>query len=344
MNEIEVLYEKIVEKLNYNEKNSCKLYIYTPNGFIEYKKYYSKDTLSLAIKIKENRNQVLLEILNQLKIKYILTNENKYYTVIEIQKDKNYIILDYVVDSHIIIPKSFLDKFGYRTIDGMKIDYLDIVDNSISSKKTKEYKVEYGYYSKYIEDLLNNKFETKIANITKEVNKLKNRKSNELLLTKELLEDIYNFFDVTTYRNIKFLEKVNNNSLSSSIIGDYSHNQLLEEIFMNRYTHVYKGLKVNFIINKTNRDFIINDTMISWISCDKGNEIIIMPLNKKVCVALLQEEYYKKYIVNGKLYYMNIEDEKEVEMVNRYIYKFAKDNNENVIGTKSELETLQRKC
>ena len=126
-------------------------------------------------------------------------------------------------------------------------------------------------------------------------------------------------------------------------MGGYSHNQLLEDIFMNQYTHVYKGLKVNFIINKTNRDFIINDTMISWISCDKGNEIIIMPLNKKVCVALLQEEYYKKYIVNGKLYYMNIEDEKEVEMVNRYIYRFAKDNNENVIGTKSELETLQRK-
>ena len=34
---------------------------------------------------------------------------------------------------------------------------------SIKSKKTKEYKTEYGYYSKFIEDILNNNFE-KIPN------------------------------------------------------------------------------------------------------------------------------------------------------------------------------------
>ena len=37
---------------------------------------------------------------------------------------------------------------------------------------------------------------------------------------------------------------------------------------------------------------------------------------------------------------MNIENEEDVEMINRHIYKFAKKNSENIIGTKYELEVL----
>lgn len=339
-NNIEKLYERIILNLNEDEKNHCGLYVYTVHGFTEYKKYHSKETLSLRLKIKENRKNILLQILENIDIEYKISNDNKYYMVIEINKEKNYIILDYVVNSHVIIPNSFLERFGYRTMDGMKVDYIDVNDISIKSKKTKEYKTEYGYYSKIIEDILNNNFETKIAMISKEINDFRNKKSKEVLFSKEKIEDIYNFFDVTTYRNVKFLNQVNQGSISSSIMGDYTHDQLMEFIFSNDVPHVYEGLKFNVIINKTKRDFIINDTMIASVICDNGNEIIIMPINKKECLALMTEEYYKKYIVNGKLYFMNIEDEKEVEMINRYIYRFAKMNKENVIGPKNELENL----
>ena len=54
----------------------------------------------------------------------------------------------------------------------------------------------------------------------------------------------------------------------------------------------------------------------------------------------MQEEYYKKYVIGNKLYFMNIEDESEVEMINRYIFRYAKKNKENVIGSKNELEIL----
>jgi len=340
MNEIEKLYGIIMAKLNEVERKYSELYIYTPKGFAEYKRYHSKETLSLVLKIRENRKTNVLQILVGLDVKYKITSDNKYHSILEINKDKNYIILDYVVNSHVIIPNSFLEHFGYRTMAGMKVDYLDTSDKRIKSEKTKEYKTEYGYYSKFIEEILNNDFETKIAMITKEIHDFKNNKCEEILLTKDKIECIYNFFDVTTYRNIKFLNQVNQGSVSSLIIGDYTHNQLMDFIFNNNFPHVFEGLKVNIIINKTDRDFIINDTMISSIVCDNGNEIVIMPINKKECLALLPEDYYKKYVVNGKLYFMNIKDEKEVEMVNRYIYKFAKENKENVIGSKEELEML----
>lgn len=273
---------------------------------------------------------------------YKIINDNKYYVVIEINKNRNYIILDYVVNSHITIPNSFLEHFGYRTNEGIKVNYIDINNKKIKSQKTKKYKAEYGYYSKLIEDILNNNFETKMAMITKEINDFRNRKNLEVLFTKEKIEDIYSFFDVTTYRNTKILKQVNEESIASKIMGDMTHDQFMSFIFSKDFPHVYKGMKFNIIINKTQRDFIINDSMISSIVCDNGNEII-MPINKKECLDLLPEEYYKKYYINGELYFMNIENEEDVEMINRYIYRFSKKNNENIIGTKNELEILLKK-
>lgn len=339
--DVEKLYEKIKEKLNEDEKNNSGLYIYVSSTFIEYKTEYSKDTLSIIIKIKENRKNNIIQILENLYLNYKIIIENKYYIVIEILENKNYIILEFVVNSHIIIPNSFLEHFGYRTKEGMKVDYIDINDKKIKCKKTKSYKAEYGYYSKFIEDILNNKFETKISLITKEINEFRNRRNKEVLFTKEKIEDIYDFFEITTYRNTKILKKVNEKFAFRQIIGDITHNQLISYILRNNFLHIYKKMKFNIIINKTQRDFVINDSMISSIVCDDGNEIIIMPINKKECLALLPEEYYKKkYYINGELHFMNIENEQYVENINRYIYRFAKIENENVIGTKSELEVL----
>ena len=34
--------------------------------------------------------------------------------------------------------------------------------------------------------------------------------------------------------------------------------------------------------------------MISEISCDEGNKVIILPISKKICLELIEEEYYNK--------------------------------------------------
>ena len=237
-NDIEKLYEKMKEELNENERENSGLYIYTPNGFVECKTYYNKDTLSIRIKIKENRRSSILQILEKLNLNYKIINDNKYYVVIDINKNRNYIILDYVVNSHITIPNSFLEHFGYRTNEGIKVNYIDINNKKIKSQKTKKYKAEYGYYSKLIEDILNNNFETKMAMITKEINDFRNRKNLEVLFTKEKIEDIYSFFDVTTYRNTKILKQVNEESIASKIMGDMTHDQFMSFIFSKDFPHV----------------------------------------------------------------------------------------------------------
>jgi len=340
MKNIEQIYQEILKNVSEIERKNSEYIIYTENGFTKYQEYYNEDTLSLNIKIKENRKTAFIDIINKLKVEYKITNDNKYYTVFELKEKSNYIIINYVVNSHITIPNSFLEHFGYKTNEGMKVDYIDINDKKIKSKKTKEYKTEYGYYNKLIEDILNNNFETKIAMITKEIHDFRNRKNPKVLFTKENVEYIYSFFDVTTYRNTKILEQVNEESIASKIIGDMTHDQFMSFIFTEDFPHVYKGMKFNIIINKTQRDFIINDSMISSILCDNGNEIIIMPINKKESFALLSEEYYKKYYINGELHFMNMENEEDVGMINKYIFKQAEQRKENVIGTKKELEIL----
>ena len=165
------------------------------------------------------------------------------------------------------------------TINGMTVDYIDMSSMEIKSKKTKEYGAIYGYYSKFIEDKLSSDFETNISRLTKDMHLFRNKKLNNIDLTANKIEYIYDFFDVTTYRNL--LKQVNEQSLSSILIGEYTHDQLMQLVLTEKFPHVYKGLKFNVIINKTDRDFIISDTMISSVYCDNGNELVVMPINKK---------------------------------------------------------------
>lgn len=344
MDNIEEIYQEIFNNLNEDERENSEYLIYVRNGFVPYKEYHRKDTLSLNIKIKENRKQEIINILKKLNVKYNIKNENNYYIIFEIIKGKNYIVCDYVVNSHITIPQSFLKHFARRSIDGaLVVDYIDIITMDIGEKRVKKYGAKYGYYSKVVEKYLSDNFESKIAGIVKEINGFRNKKVNNLNFTKEMIEDIYSFFDITSYRNPRMLEGFNEESLSSQLVGGYSHDNMIGFIANRKIPHIFEGWKFNIIINKTDRDFVINDTMISSISCDNKNEVVILPINRKECLALMQEEYYKKYVVDNKLYFMNIEEDANVEMINRYIFRYAKNNNENIIGTKKELEILLKR-
>ena len=225
---IEEIFNKILKRINEEERKNSGYYLYTENGFIKYQDYFNKKTLSLNIKIIENRKQDIIEILNGLNVKYKITNDNENYIVLEIKENCNYIICEYVVNSHVTIPKSFLRHFGRKSKDGMIVDYIDMDCMTIESKKAKEYGAVYGYYNKFIEKYLSDNFETKIGNIRKEINNFRNNEIENLNFSKEKLEDIYNFFDITTYRNPKMLEQLNASSLSSKLIGGYDHNHLLQ--------------------------------------------------------------------------------------------------------------------
>ena len=58
----------------------------------------------------------------------------------------------------------------------MVVDYIDIKTKQIKSKKVKNYGAEYAYYDRETEEFLSKNFETRIANINKEIDKFRNKK------------------------------------------------------------------------------------------------------------------------------------------------------------------------
>lgn len=312
--------------------------MYINNRFIKYNEIFEKDNLCLNIKLKENRVENLFKILDHLKLNYKICNENKYYRVIELIQDKNYIIIDFVVESHVIIPQSFLKKFGYKSKHGYMIDYIDYKDGQIKTKNVKEYGAIYGYYDKYIEDKLSSDFEDKIGLVRKKLYEFsKENIQSMILLDRKIIMD---FIDITTYRNPKTLEEFNKNSTTSALVGGYDHNFLLQEIMSGIFSNIYGDMGISFIINETKINFIINDSMLSSIIVDRGNEILILPISTKICIVLMEKEYLKKYMVNGDFYYIKISDKNEVENIDGSIYRTAVYNKENVIGDSMVLKKL----
>lgn len=343
MSYIKDIYKSILKELNQEESSHAEFGVYQSNNFIKNTVGNTEYNSSLNLKIKENRKQSVVDVLNKLSKGHIV-EENKYKMVYEIKKGKNYVICDYVVNSHVTIPQSFLKHFGRKDDTGaMVVDYIDIKTKKIKSKKVKDYGAEYAYYDRETEEFLSKNFETRIANINKEIDKFRNGKITNIKLTEKIKSDIYNFFLITLYRNPKSLKIFNEESLSSKLLGGIDHNEMLKLIRKIKYENFFKKFKINIIINKTNRDFIINDTMISRISVEKSNPIIIIPINKKECLALLEKNYSRRYYINGEFYYMNPVDENAIEDMNKQIYMFAKYYNENVIGSKDELEILLNK-
>lgn len=343
MSYIENIYKSILKELNQEESSYAEFGVYQSNSFIKNMVDNTKDNLSLNLKIKENRKQSVVDVLNRLSKGHIV-EENKYKIVYEIKKEKNYVICDYVVNSHVTIPRSFLKHFGRKDSSGAKVvDYIDIDTKQIKSKKVKEYGAKYAYYDKEIEDFLSENFESKFGEVKTLIYDLIKEKELSIELTEEIKSVIYGFFLITLYRNPKSLKFVNEESLASKLLGGIDHNEMLKLVRTIKHENFFEKFKINIMINKTNRDFIINDTMISRISVEKSNPIIIIPINKKECLALLEKNYSRRYYINGEFYYMNPVDENAIEDINKQIYMFAKYYNENVIGSKNELEILLNK-
>ena len=199
---IKEVYDKISKFLNEEEKNDFN------NTII--------NNELLIIRIKERRkNEIILQLRNIIP-NYEIVEENKYWT--KIKKNKNYIILEYVVDSHILIPSSFLEKFGYKELGVKKIDYIDINSKTIKSEKINKYNVQYGYYNKKVEKMLNEKFEKIIGEIR---SKLKRwvKKTGMLEIKQDEIKTVVNFFLITWLRNPKRIKEYNEHSLTSEIVG-----------------------------------------------------------------------------------------------------------------------------
>lgn len=191
----------------------------------------------------------------------------------------------------------------------------------------------------YFEKYLSYNYENGLGKLIKKIEPFVYDKEENLIL-----EDIYNIiekmFRMALFRNPRFIESVNSESLSSILIdGGYDGEHIA--MMMEDMNHNFlKDMKIFIMTNKTSMGLITLKSMISNVSIN-GYQSMILPLDPKFAIMIVPEEYYKnrigEYGVNS---YMTVEDDKILLLLNKTIYEYAKYYKEDVIGNKKDLEEV----
>lgn len=248
-----------------------------------------------------------------------------------------------VENSHIQITKGILKGFAFKTDDGFKVHYLDMKDLEIKEAKIKLLGSKKFYYNESNEKYLGG-IETKFGEVATKIKNFEKNKIKHITLNKNDLQDIKNFFEYTFIRSEKVLQEVNKYSVVSKIIGDINHNLLIDMTKENKKVLSYfNEFKINIIINKTTANFVVPRSVYYVLKkASNKREMYIMPLNKKVAIAMLYKEDFPKFIDNGNLYYLSINDESSILNLNEMAVKYEKNsNNQFVVGELDELIRLR---
>ena len=248
-----------------------------------------------------------------------------------------------VENSHIQITKGILKGFAFKTDDGFKVHYLDMKDLEIKKEKIKLLGSEKFYYNESNEKYLAG-IETKFGEVATKIKNFEKNKIKHITLNKNDIQDIKNFFEYTFIRSEKVLQEINKYSVTSKIIGNLNHNFLIDMTKENkRILSYFNEFRINIMINKTSANFVVPRSVYYILKkANNKREMYIMPLNKKVAIAMIYKEDFPKFIDNGNLYYLSINDKNSILNLNEMAVRFEKkSNNQFVVGELEELIRLK---
>jgi hypothetical protein len=255
------------------------------------------------------------------------------------------------VNSHIQITKALLRKFSHKTVETNefgtntvdKVYYLDLTDNKIKEEKINILGTEKGYYSDEVERFLCDDVESKLGEIIKIASEFQRGKSNLFILSPKHKINIVNFFRFCLIRNENLIKEVNRNSVFSQLVGGYTKNYLLSNINLVDVELLFNGYFPNLLINTSNVELVIPRNCF-YSAMVKGKPTrYIMPINPKVALVLINETERFNLVKDGKLLYLQIDQDKILKCFNqRALFDEKIYNNSFVVANrKDELEDLQ---
>lgn len=323
--------EELIEVLK-NEKIEYEFGIIKEGYFCKIPdKYFKRDVIK--IKAKENYIPKLVKKIEDYNIVLTNKNENKYFTVFTIQ-DNIKLLIEHVINSHILIPAVLLRGF---IDDDKKLYYIDGETGKLSKSSAKKYNTKIGYYSKWFETYLSDKYEKKIGQIKAKIENFMYNKLEKVEFG-NLYNDIDLLYKMSLFRNPEFVEEVNKYSLTSIFIeGGYSTEQIAY-FFENNDSKLFEDNKIFIAINLTDEGFIMSNNIFSDIIISKGYKSMMISLHPKYAIFIVPKEYYdKKQKEYGEDSYMVINDIEVLRDVNKCIAKQNIAKKVNLIGRKSDL-------
>ena len=263
-------------------------------------------------------------------------SSNLYSALYNIVGTNNKVFIIYAVDSHVQIPKTMLKYF--RT--GNSLYYISTLNNKINRSSARRYNTKFGYYSLCFEEYLSKNYESIIVDIINTILPFVERKKT-IITFKNLEEKVNKLFLMSLFRNPKYVEEINNYSVFSQIIDGGYTPEYIAYVGEETNKNYIKGYTPVVLINETDRGMLTIKSLFSNLRIDGGVKCMLIPLHPKFAIALVPNEYYKKMIEEqGEQTYLKLNEDKELLQLNKQLYLFAKNNNDDVIGLKKDLDEL----
>ena len=307
------------------------------DGYFHHLSANNSNINTIKIKAKENYISKLVAKLKTHNITLDNKQEDCFYTEYTLSNTNIRLLIEHVVNSHILVPAVLLKDF---MDDDKKLYYIDGKTEKISSGSVKKYNTQIGYYSKFFEIYLSINYENKIGEIKSQLNKFVFDKPDNIELN-NLYNDIELLFKMSLFRNPEFVEQVNAESLSSILIkGGYS-SEFIAFLFEKQDLGLFKDNKLFIIKNTTEEGLILSNNIFSSINISKGYESAILPLHPKYGITIVPNELYEKKIKEyGPNSYMIIDNINELRKINKWIALGSLNKKSNVIGKKSDLSNF----
>lgn len=313
-------------------------------GFVKgdsftYFKKVKKDKMSVKIKITKKELPNLLRKLDAQRIIYTIVQSNEYFNTYKLN-DYNYMVIEFVVKSHIQLPEVILKDF---MSDDYKLYYLEPSTKNISSSSVSTFNRELGHFMLWFEQYLSKEYETITGKVKKSLQEFIDSDLKQIDLTKYVIK-IKELFSIALYRNPNFVKRINDKSLTSKLVyNGYSTEEIVRTLKEIGKFDFFTNFKVMICVNKTEIGFVTCKSNFSEIKIDDGNLSYIMPFSPRIAVMLVENSYYsQKTKEHGIDSYMIVDDSKKVIYINKYIYYFAKSlDDETVVGIKNDLITLK---
>lgn len=317
------------------EDNHYRYYctgIYKNGAFSEYPGYFKLNAVKVQIKKEYERN--ILKIFVPLLLKEIY--RSKYEIVYSIGENY-YLYLEFVVSSHVIVPELILKDF---CSNDTKLYYIDTEKVQIKCGSARKFNTKFGYYSLRFEEYLSDNYETKIGKLKKQVEKFVFKKEPKVQFV-GLFNDIKDFLNMSFFRNPRFIEQVNKESLSSKLIYKGYNSESVALFYHQFGTNVMEGMSVYLVENRTSEGFLLSDELFSNIYIKEDVHGMIFPLHPKYGFIIVPNEYYES---QNKIYtdesYMVVQDLDTLHRINKRIFDDCKKIGANVIGKKEDLENI----
>lgn len=248
------------------------------------------------------------------------------------------------IRSHVQVPSFILKQF--MDVDN-RIWYLDLTDMSIKKTGPRLLGTKKGLYSSKTEQLLSVKIEAPlsqactelfkfISNGLGDIDRIKNIEKVDLALRRYIIHSFVS-------RSDSSFDSIKNSTLGNGVTFNSRNDFVFETVNLTMLDYLFADYKFNFFVNTTDRKFVIPRNCAFLFADSTGLEWFAAPISPTCLVVLYPRTLDYKYLIDGKLVYCLVDDERVVDSMNkRALHTEIHHNNKFVASnSKSELDILK---